>query len=119
MKGKLQKTDEQWVVVYEDITRLFPFTQYGTKEILLHPDDVNEIEEDSKRFDNIEARIAADPIVEFTIVKKFMASETLYYAKLDRKTETDITIPLSTIKELTQQYPNDQQLGEQIRKLFS
>jgi hypothetical protein len=33
----------------------------------LHPADAAEIEADSKRFDNIEARIAAYPDVEFTI----------------------------------------------------
>jgi hypothetical protein len=33
----------------------------------LHPDDVKEIEQDAKIFDNIEARIAAYPDVEFEV----------------------------------------------------
>jgi hypothetical protein len=68
MKGTLHKTDQGWAVKYEDILQLFPLTQYGIKVLPLHPDDVKEIEEDSKIFDNIEARIAAYPEVEFEIV---------------------------------------------------
>jgi len=68
MKGKLTNKQNEWVVVYEDIIRLFPFTQYGIKELTIHPDDVEQIRKDSLIFDNIEARIAAYPEVDFEIV---------------------------------------------------
>jgi len=70
MKGKLCKVDKGWAVKFEDIARLFPFTQYYTRELPLHPKDVLEIKYDSHIFDNIEARIAAYPDVEFEIVEE-------------------------------------------------
>ena len=61
MKGKLVKWDNnRWMVMRieeGDWETFYP----------LSPHDVNQIEEDSKRFDNIEARIAAYPDVEFVI----------------------------------------------------
>jgi len=60
MKGKLTKLETGWSVVAieeGDWKTYYP----------LHPADAAEIEADSKRFDNIEARIAAWPDVEFTI----------------------------------------------------
>jgi hypothetical protein len=62
MKGKLIKIEERWMVgtvCYADL-----WSNY----IPLHPDDVKQIERDSQVFDNIEARIAAYPNVEFDIV---------------------------------------------------
>jgi hypothetical protein len=62
MKGKLIKIEERWMVgtvCYADM-----WSNY----IPLHPDDVKQIERDSQVFDNIEARIAAYPNVEFEIV---------------------------------------------------
>jgi hypothetical protein len=63
MKGKLIKTEEGWMVgtvCYADIwSELLP----------LHPDDVEQINRDAQVFDNIEARIAAYPEVEFEIVQ--------------------------------------------------
>jgi hypothetical protein len=67
MRGKIEKTEKGWIVRYEDIIRLFPFTQYGMKELPLNPYDVKQIQEDSQRFDNIDARIAAYPDVNFQI----------------------------------------------------
>ena len=60
MKGKLTKLETGWSVVAieeGDWKTYYP----------LHPADAAEIEADSKRFDNIEARIAAYPDVEFEI----------------------------------------------------
>ena len=62
MKGKLIKIEERWMVgtvCYADL-----WSNY----IPLHPDYVKQIERDSQVFDNIEARIAAYPNVEFDIV---------------------------------------------------
>jgi hypothetical protein len=70
MKGTLHKTEIGWVVEYMVDER----TPIGHKSwwemIPLHPDNVKEIEEDSKIFDNIEARIAAYPEVEFEIIEE-------------------------------------------------
>lgn len=55
MKGKLHKSDSGWVVSFFD------------KTLPLHPFDVQMIEDQSIVFDNIEARIAAYPDVDFEI----------------------------------------------------
>jgi len=85
MKGKLIKIEERWMVgtvCYADM-----WSNY----IPLHPDDVKQIEEDAKVFDNIEARISAYPDVEFNMVTEVVASVgnseeqdeyTVSYAKL-------------------------------------
>ena len=60
MKGKMVKQENRWYVMCieeGDWETFYP----------LSPHDVNQIEEDTKRFDNIEARIAAYPDVEFVI----------------------------------------------------
>jgi hypothetical protein len=64
MKGKLIKTEGRWVVRHP---AYIPPHEY---ELPLHPDDVKQIQRDSERFDNIEARIAGYPDVEFEIVKE-------------------------------------------------
>jgi len=58
MKGKIHKTEQGWVVEYAKHA-----------ELPLHPDDVKQINRDAQVFDNIEARIAAYPEVEFEIVQ--------------------------------------------------
>lgn len=63
MQGKLIKQENKWFVKYfED---WIGFNLYE-----LHPDDVKQIEEDSYMFDNIEARIAAYPEVEFELIQE-------------------------------------------------
>jgi hypothetical protein len=69
MKGFLHKTEQGWVVEYAKHS-----------ELPLHPDDVKQINRDAQLFDNIEARIAAYPNVEFEILIEEETSE--YYAKL-------------------------------------
>ena len=59
MKGKIHKTEQGWVVEYAKHA-----------ELPLHPDDVKQINRDAQVFDNIEARIAAYPDVEFEIVEE-------------------------------------------------
>jgi hypothetical protein len=65
MTGKLIKLNNIWHVksanYWDD--RYFYYT--------LHPDDVKQIEQDSYQFDNIEARIAAYPDVEFNIISEY------------------------------------------------
>ena len=80
MKGKLIKTDTGWIVEFP-ISSLHSTLQ----ELSLHPHDVKQIQRDSERFDNIEARIAAYPDVEFEIVKEYIDKHTNQlqsYAKL-------------------------------------
>ena len=70
MKGEIKKINNNWVINHNQIT--YP----------LHPDDVEQILQDSKIFDNIDARIAAYPNVEFQLIKKYLYNETITYAKL-------------------------------------
>ena len=65
MTGKLIKLNNKWVIKYVD----FGMTHINYYD--LHPDDVKQIEEDSYLFDNIEARIAAYPDVEFEKVSGY------------------------------------------------
>jgi hypothetical protein len=65
MKGTLHKTENGWHVINMQATLNGPLLQ----SLPLHPDNVNQIIEDSKVFDNIEARIKAYPDVEFEIVE--------------------------------------------------
>lgn len=83
MKGRIHRTDDYgWVVLFDD-----EFLQ-------LHPDNVNEILEWEKVFDNIEARISAHPDVEFNLftVKKMDGSVT--YAKLIHEDLSDWDVTL-------------------------
>lgn len=63
MKGKIHKTEEGWDVIYDKRTWQDPSAEDG--QLPLHPDDVKQINRDAQVFDNIEARIAAYPDVEF------------------------------------------------------
>ena len=70
MKGKIQKTiSGEWVVrvVSEETPECDTIVEHGT-QYSLHPDDVKQINADAQVFDNIEARIAAYPEVEFEII---------------------------------------------------
>lgn len=66
MKGLLYKDHNgQWMVrAITAVPIIGPVTTY---ELKLHPDDVLQINEDDRIFDNIEARIAAYPNVEFEV----------------------------------------------------
>lgn len=68
MKGKIIKTDQGWMVEHNVYERT-PIGHKSWWEILpLHPDDVKQINKDAQVFDNIEARIAAYPDVEFEMM---------------------------------------------------
>lgn len=71
MKGKLQKTEQGWVVIYEKKQKVGLFgasTVWIDKQLPLHPTDVEQINKDAIVFDNIEARIAAHPYIDFEII---------------------------------------------------
>ena len=64
MKGTLVKTGQGWVVsrcVGDGVAEVWE------ERLPLHPDDAEQINKDSQVFDNIEARIASNPEVEFEI----------------------------------------------------
>ena len=64
MKGKLTKTaDNEWTVAY------WSDSEECTKVVPLHPTDVKDISSWSRIFDNVEARIEADPWIKFTMVE--------------------------------------------------
>ena len=74
MKGELLNTEHGWMISY---------TEDGeAKGVSLHYDDVDYIHELEFTFDNIEARIAANPIVEFEIVENQKMSGVSRYGKL-------------------------------------
>ena len=74
MRGELLNTDHGWMVTY---------TEDGVaKGLSLHYDDVEFINETRFTFDNIEARIAANPEVEFEIVENQKLDGVSRYAKL-------------------------------------
>ena len=90
MKGTLHKTDAGWMVshsTYDTVT-----DKWIAGKLPLHPYDVEQIEQDSKRFDNIEARIAAYPDVEFQIEDFWETGleEVIRVAKLIESEQTDV-----------------------------
>jgi hypothetical protein len=74
MKGELLNTDHGWLISY---------TEDGVERgVSLHPDDVDYIDKLKFTFDNIEARIASNPIVEFEIIENQKMSGVSRYGKL-------------------------------------
>ena len=66
MKGKLIYDQEGWWVQH---TATSPDgTEYFQTDTMLHPDDVKFLEDCNLVFDNLEARIAAYPEVEFELI---------------------------------------------------
>lgn len=89
MKGKLIKTEQGWMV---------GTICYGgdiwSKLILLHPDDVKQMEQDALVFDNIDARIAAYPYVDFVYSRETIKINGLkkvkVYASLKSNENTNL-----------------------------
>ena len=94
MKGILHKTEQGWVVRYFDTEKAYD-VMYCEESLPLHPDDVKQINADAQVFDNIEARIAAYPDVEFEIVEGYNENDQvgyryLNYAKLKPNENTNL-----------------------------
>ena len=64
MQGKLHYTQNGWIVRYKDIMRLFPFTQYMTKELPLHPLDAKTL------VDTYETNPMENKTVDFDVVEE-------------------------------------------------
>jgi hypothetical protein len=85
MKGVLRKIENKWMVQYiGHPVDVLSGNDSLVNYIPLHPNDVKQIEEDGKVFDNIEARINAYPHVDFEIIE----GDKNYYAKLINKNAT-------------------------------
>ncbi len=67
MKGILfkDKASGQWMIKEALTAPMIGIV--GFRTLRLHPDDVKEMEEQDKLFDNLEARVAAYPEVEYEI----------------------------------------------------
>ena len=71
MYGKLYKVDSKWIVRYEDIKSLFPFTQYEMIDIPIHPNlDIpyyhdNEFKEGLEVFFNIVDDYAMVQVIDY------------------------------------------------------
>lgn len=73
MKGRIHRAEHnEWLVEHEG------------KNYQLHPDNVEELEQIDQVFDNLGARIAANPIVEFSIVQHQKLTGIATYAKLKK-----------------------------------
>ena len=73
MKGRIHRAEyNEWLIEHEG------------KSYQLHPDDVNELEEMGRVFDNLDARIEASPTVEFSLVQHQKLTGTATYAKLKK-----------------------------------
>jgi hypothetical protein len=84
MKGTLTKTEQGWMVnSFYEIPSALP----------LHPDDVKQINTDAQVFDNIEARIAAYPEVDFKFYE--------IWEEVDGETKITKYAKLIPIKEQT------------------
>ena len=71
MKGKLRKAEHnEWIV------------EHGADLYRVHPDDADRLIELDRIFDNLSARVEADPSVEFELVENKKLSGTVTYAKL-------------------------------------
>jgi len=67
MKGTLYKneTTGEWMVRHVMVSPIVG--PCGFRDLRLHPDSLKQMNEDDKVFDNLEARVAAYPHVEFEV----------------------------------------------------
>jgi len=72
MRGRLSRVDNQWQIQDTDSGRVYD----------LHADDCNDLLELEERFDFIESRIAASPLVEYELITQQKMSGLVAYAKL-------------------------------------
>jgi len=70
IKGIVKKTKLGWIVIYDEILGE-NIVKKNQNSLPLHPEDVENFSLLSEMFDTFEARIKADPKVEFEIVDHF------------------------------------------------
>ena len=93
MKGTLLKDKNGWFVrqtitFNERIDKHFNVDTEIDEDILLHPTNVQELNDLSEIFDNLEARINVDPIVNFQIVEE----NDIKYAKIKNYGKSDLKV---------------------------
>lgn len=66
MEGEIIKKNDSWFVKYQDYTGWGLTIEYD-REIPLHPDNIKQIKDYERVFDNIEARILSNPKVKFEL----------------------------------------------------
>lgn len=66
MEGEMIKRGDNWFVKYQDFTGWGLTVEYD-REIPLHPDNIKQIKDYERVFDNIEARILSNPKVKFDL----------------------------------------------------
>ena len=113
MKGKLIKTETGWMVRYRETTPL----SITTETLPLHPYDCHQIDEDSKRFDNIEARIAAYPDVEFKIVKEYIDKHTNQLQSYAKLIESETVCEYSGLPAVSE-YIGDETNEDKIERIL-
>jgi hypothetical protein len=89
MKGKIRKSNRGWVVDQE-VKKGLQARLINT--YLLHPYDIQVIEEQAQVFDNIEARIATYPDVHFEIVNEFDNNGPEHFPKYAKLKNWDVTL---------------------------
>lgn len=78
MKGFIDKGEGGWFLAYVALSDI----EFGTVISLpLHPFDIKELNELEQRFDNLEARIFADPKVDFAIVEECSNYDGKHFGK--------------------------------------
>jgi len=98
MQGKLVKCLSGWKVFYNKYTGMVTQDPYHLLHNLpLHPDDTEDVESHWESLDEAKKKVAET--VEFEIVKKFMADETLCYAKLTKETNKETLYTEEDIKK--------------------
>ena len=68
IKGIVKKTKLGWIVIYDEILAE-NIVKKNQNSLPLHPEDVENFSLLSEMFDTFEARIKADPKVDFEIVR--------------------------------------------------
>ena len=98
MQGKLVKCLTGWKVFYNKYTGVVTQDPYHLLHNLpLHPDDTEDIESNWESLDEAKKKVAET--VEFEMVKKFMADETLCYAKLTKETNKETLYTEEQVRE--------------------
>ena len=70
MKGILHKTEQGWIVIYDEVVGE-NIVKKNQNSLPLHPEDVENFSLLSEMFDNFEARVNNNPEVDFEIVDNF------------------------------------------------
>jgi hypothetical protein len=124
MKGTLKNTKTGWFVWYNVMRDEI---SSGYESLPLHPDDVKQINADAQMFDNIEARIAAYPDIEFEIVEVYNKNDQVgyryvNYAKLIKQKYPELEGTMAICEDMIeaakqQSVPAPDELQQELRRV--